>query len=172
MKTLLEPSVRSPIGHRSLRPGAARILHAEDEPAIRRLTAKVLTEQGHAVTSVADGERAWEALQTGFFDLLITDNDMPGLSGLELIERVRRHGMDLPVVMVSGLPGWATKADLDQLHLAAALPKPFALEDLRRTVNRVLAEPVEAVAGRDGSLSGFDDLPPVAGPIRHWGINE
>ena len=64
--------------------GLARILYAEDDPVQRGLSVRILTLSGYAVTSVEDGLQAWAALHSDRYDLLITDNNMPRMTGLEL----------------------------------------------------------------------------------------
>src|ERR1700684_2808285 len=80
---------------RTFRP---RILLAEDDPVICRLLSDVLEDDHFAVDVAFDGEQAWEALNHNHYDLLVTDNQMPHLTGLELIARIRKTGMNLPVV--------------------------------------------------------------------------
>ena len=67
----------------------ARILIAEDEPTFRDLLADILEVAGHAVVAVGDGETALAALERGGFELLLTDQRMPRLGGLELLRRLR-----------------------------------------------------------------------------------
>src|SRR6266498_4950023 len=64
-----------------------RILVVEDQPALRSLSAQVLVRSGYEVDVAEDGMAGWEALRAESYDLLITDNQMPRLSGLELVDR-------------------------------------------------------------------------------------
>jgi len=68
---------------------AARILVADDEESIRDLCARVLTRAGYAVKTVSSGEDAVRTLEEAAFDLLISDIRMPGMSGLEVLERTK-----------------------------------------------------------------------------------
>ena len=77
----------------------ARILYADDEPQLRRLGELVLVRTGYDVDTAADGAEAWAALNEVSYNLLITDNDMPKLTGLELTAQARRAGMRLPIMM-------------------------------------------------------------------------
>src|ERR1700733_14824819 len=85
--------------HTSGRP--SRILVVDDEPLVRHLTLRVLSDAGYQVDGVAEGAAAWDVLQKKNFDLIITDNNMPKVSGLELIEKVHAAGMALPVIMAT-----------------------------------------------------------------------
>lgn len=111
-----------------------RILVVDDDGDLRRLSAEVLISSGYQVDAAEDGEAGWEALQAKNYDLLITDNNMPNLSGLELVMKLRSARMALPVILTSGaLPIWD-----ESLQLAAMLPKPFSIDELLGTVKEVL----------------------------------
>ena len=115
-----------------------RILVVEDETEIRQLSAEVLARAGFAVDAAEDGIAAWEALHAKDYHLLITDHDMPRLSGLELVKRMRSARMALPVILASGtLPMQQPQWD-HELQLAALLPKPFSADQLLGTVKEVL----------------------------------
>jgi DNA-binding response OmpR family regulator len=115
-----------------------RILVVDDEASIRQLLCEVLAGSGYHVDVAEDGAAAWEALQAKSYDLLITDQNMPKVTGVELVRILRSARMALPVVMVAGeLP----EHDPDRtppLQLAATVLKPFTLEALIDTVKSVL----------------------------------
>ena len=101
MNTSIDPSVKRDAGCNT---SICRILLVDDEIDLwwdRDLAA--LAAAGYHVDTAEDGEAGWKALQTNDYDLLITDNKMPMLRGLELIERLRRHGMTLPIIFASTL---------------------------------------------------------------------
>src|SRR5262245_52804125 len=79
-----------------------RILVVDDDEGNRFLSTLMLTRVGCVVETAGDGETGWEKLVCGGFDLLVTDLEMPRLSGLELVRRLRGAGMTLPVIVVSG----------------------------------------------------------------------
>jgi len=115
-----------------------RILVVDDEISIRQLSSKVLTQSGYHVDAAEDGAAGWEALQASNYDLLITDNNMPKMSGVELVKMLRAARMPLPVVMVSAsLPPKALNGD-SSLQLAATLLKPFVIQELLETIESVL----------------------------------
>ena len=123
---------------------ARRILVVEDEPDLRRLNAEVLERSGYKVDTVEDGMAGWEALHATryapeSYALLITDHDMPGLSGLALVKKARAARMALPVIMATGtLPTEDLFTRYPWLHPAAALVKPYSVEQLLGTVEKVL----------------------------------
>lgn len=132
-----------------------RILVVQDEPDIRRLNVEVLESSGYAVDTAEDGMAGWKALHAvrhapESYALLITDHDMPGLSGLALVKKARAARMALPVIMATGkLPKEDLFTRYPWLHPAAALVKPYSIEQLLGTVENVLratVSPVEEIA--------------------------
>jgi two-component system cell cycle response regulator CpdR len=115
-----------------------RILVVDDESDIRALLTAILAGSGYQVESAENGAVAWEALQAKPYDLLITDNNMPKISGVELVKNLRSARMELPVVMVAGIVPEDELAQNPSLKIAATLSKPFALADLLDTVTNVL----------------------------------
>jgi two-component system, NtrC family, response regulator PilR len=115
-----------------------RILVVDDEPTMRTLMTILLRRSGYQVESAEDGAVAWEALQANSYDLLITDQNMPKITGVQLVKILRSASMELPVVMVAGILPVEELAQNPSLHLAATLPKPFALADLLDTVSNAL----------------------------------
>ena len=73
-----------------------RILLVEDESVIREFSTGALVSAGYEVDAVGEAQSGWEALQARAYDLLITDNQMPGLSGAALVLKVRTARMTLP----------------------------------------------------------------------------
>jgi DNA-binding NtrC family response regulator len=110
----------------------------DDESTMRMLLTVVLVNSGYHVESAEDGAVAWEALQSKPYDLLITDHNMPKISGVELVKNLRSARMALPVVMVAGILPEDELAQNPSLKLAATLSKPFALADLLDTVTNAL----------------------------------
>jgi len=79
-----------------------RILVVDDDVDLRHVNAEALRRGGYQTETAADGAAAWEALQANSYDLLITDNSMPKVSGVELVKKVRSARMSLPVILASG----------------------------------------------------------------------
>ncbi len=110
------------------------ILVVDDEKLARQLNSKALILSGYEVDTAEDGAAGWEALQAVSYGLLITDNHMPNVTGVELINMCRAKRMTLPVILASG----ARPAATESLQLAAILLKPFTGDWLLRTVKAVL----------------------------------
>ena len=131
------------------RPAACRILVVEDDAEIRSVEAALLRAKGYTVDVAEDGEAGWRKLNAAPYDLLITDHQMPRLSGMELIWRLHDAGFTLPVVMTSGLAcvEIANPSHEPAPWFKAFLQKPFRPRDLIDVVKHVLAES-EAITGR------------------------
>jgi len=116
------------------------ILYVEDDATLRDAYSEALRLRGYHVDVACDGEAGWQALRLRPYDLLITDNDMPRVTGVELVKRLRSAGNTVPVMMASGY-FTATEARENQaLELAAVLRKPFQSADLVERVETVLRE--------------------------------
>jgi CheY-like chemotaxis protein len=145
---------------------AHRILLVEDDSAVRQASAMFLVRAGYQVNAVEGSQAAWEALQSLSYDLLITDNQMPEMSGLELVRKLRSAQLALPVIMASG---GIDERDLTQnqwLQPATVLPKPFTSAALLETVAEVL--PLAARVPFRPELS----FPGPVDSYNHWGLNE
>ena len=116
------------------------ILVAEDDIFFRRLNTEVLERSGYEVDAAADGAAAWQALNTDGYDLLITDNSMPRVSGVELLKKLRAARMTLPVIMATGVLPTEEFIRFPWLQPAATLLKPYTGEEMLRIVKKVLRE--------------------------------
>ncbi len=117
---------------------ACRILVVEDEISIRHFSATALLRSGYQVDTAEDGEVAWSLLQRRPYDLMLTDNAMPKISGLELIKKIFLARMKLPALMISGAFPNEEFARSPWLRPAATLLKPFSVADLLATVAKLL----------------------------------
>lgn len=118
-------------------PPPPRILVVDDDVSNRQLVTEVLIQSGYEADPVADGAAGWEALQTRAYDLLITDNFMPRITGLEMVKLLRGSSATLPVIMATG----AIPTDELQRHpwlkISAFLIKPYGVGHLLRTVKKL-----------------------------------
>jgi len=121
-------------------------LVVDDSEMFRSVLFKLLDRSGFDVEVAADGEEAWDALQHDHYDLLVTDEDMPRLAGLELIRRIRDAGMSLPIIMVSASVSAEWVRNSVHLQIAAVMPKPFVFQAFLSTVRNVLWRSVAANA--------------------------
>jgi DNA-binding response OmpR family regulator len=115
-----------------------RILVAEDNYAVRRFSTELLKDSGYEVDAAEDGEVAWDALQLNGYDLLITENKMPKLSGVGLLRKMFAAQMTVPVIMVSEAMPMDELKRQPWLHIDAMLFKSYVVEDLLAIVRNVL----------------------------------
>jgi CheY-like chemotaxis protein/tetratricopeptide (TPR) repeat protein len=116
------------------------VLYVEDHKAVVRLVEELLTTAGIYVDACASGAAAWETLKSdAHYDALILDNNLPGVSGLELVLRVRsmRERRHLPIIMLSGDD---VEKEAWRAGVNAFLRKPEGLERLPTTIIRALSE--------------------------------
>jgi DNA-binding response OmpR family regulator len=137
-----------------------RILVVEDDADIRQLNTEVLMESGYQVDAAEDGVAAWQALNTKRYDLMITDNSMPIVTGLELIKKLRAEDMTLPVILMSGTMPTEELEQHPWLQIQATLLKPYTLAELFRTVKEVLVATSDACEQNTLPLN-WQRLPPV-----------
>jgi len=110
------------------------ILVVEDDFRLRDIYGRVLRHAGYQVSSVGNGEAGWLQLCGKHFDLLITDNEMAGLTGLDLVRRIRRQAPELPIMMISGALPWAAKDFIVLMTPGSTLEKPFPIATLLKDV--------------------------------------
>lgn len=128
-----------PEPHSGAAPAPAAILVVEDFAPMSVLVERVLTTEGHHVTTAGSGLAAESACATTDFDLIVTDVHIPGGNGIEMARHVAAHRPGLKVLFVSGDP----ERDLD-LSLPGGgrtdfLQKPFDINELVERVGRLLA---------------------------------
>src|SRR5690242_3187628 len=109
-------------------PGA--VLVVDDDPAIRRSLERGLRLSGFRVRTVDGGREALAVIEETPPDVLVLDVSMPGMSGIEVCERLRDDGQDLPVLMLSALDETADRIAGLQAGGDDYLVKPFALQEL------------------------------------------
>jgi len=117
------------------------ILVVDDEPAMRLLLSSVLKEEGHDVTAAASGEEALQLIAKRHYHLVLTDLKMPGISGLDLLEQVRRDDPDTAVIILTAFGTVEGAVEAMRKGAVHYLLKPLANPDeLRLAVRRVLEE--------------------------------
>jgi two-component system, cell cycle sensor histidine kinase and response regulator CckA len=123
--------------------GTETILAAEDDPAIRALTVRALSDLGYRVLAAGSGPEALDlaAATPGEIDLLVTDVVMPGMSGYDLAARLRELRPALRVLYVSGYTENGVARHGIMAGEMAFLPKPFTIEALGRGVRAALDRP-------------------------------
>jgi two-component system cell cycle response regulator CpdR len=120
-----------------------RILLAEDEDAMRAYLERALTNAGYEVSAVDRGTDAVPLLETGDYDLLLSDIVMPEMDGIELAQRCAEISPRTKVMFITGFAAVSLRASREQ-PAAKVLSKPFHLRDLVLEVERMFEEAGQA----------------------------
>lgn len=127
------PSLQGQLGKKAKT--RTRILIAEDNPCFRSYLAHVMRMFDAEVVEVHDGWDAWQCLLSDdSIQLLLTDYDMPRMTGLEVIREIRRHALDVRVVAMSSLWDELLLERFREMGVNRFLEKPFNLEQLLEVV--------------------------------------
>jgi len=116
----------------------ARILIADDDASLRRVIQYKLKQKGYDVAVAEDGISALEILKSGKFDLLLCDMKMPGLNGIELLEKSRETQADLEVILMTAFATIERAVEAMKLGAFDYLTKPFEDDRLFTTIEKAL----------------------------------
>ena len=114
------------------------ILVVDDNNETRQLSINLLAGSGYQVEGVKDGADGWEALQADDYDLVLTDNMMPRMTGVEMIAKLYAARLTIPIIMATGHLPTHEFASKPWLTPDATLQRPFSNDDLLATVKKVL----------------------------------
>jgi DNA-binding response OmpR family regulator len=118
-----------------------RILIAEDERDLNQLIKRRLKEADYSVDSCFDGEEVFDYLLGAEYDALVLDIMMPKLSGLEVLERLRREGNQVPVLLLTARDSIQDRVEGLDAGADDYLVKPFAFEELLARLRVLLRKP-------------------------------
>ncbi len=132
---------------------AARILFVDDESSVVDVASELLREMGHEVTPKTSSLEALAAFRThpDRFDLVITDQTMPAMTGEELAEEMLRIRPDLPIILCTGFSEAVTPEKAKASGIRELLNKPVMSDDLARAISRTLEPDERPDSGRPGS---------------------
>jgi DNA-binding NtrC family response regulator len=114
------------------------ILIVEDEPKMRRLLELNLGEDGFHTVSTADAEAGLKVLENDSIGLVITDLKLPGMSGLEFLQKVKQSHASMPVVVMTAYGSVETAVDAMKAGASDYILKPFSLTEMRMVVHKEL----------------------------------
>ncbi len=119
---------------------AKRIMTADDSTSVRQMVSFTLKQSGYEVVEAADGRAALTAIAASPVDMLITDLNMPGLDGIELIREVRKDPRCrfIPIIMLTTESQGAKKQEGKSAGATGWIVKPFKPEQLLAVVKKVL----------------------------------
>ena len=115
-----------------------KILVVDDDPVVGKSIDRVLSGKGYAVITAKNGEEALTKLRSEKYDLVFTDIKMPGMSGLEVAERVKASQPWLPVVIITGYGTEANEARAEAAGVSEFLHKPLSPEMIEGTTEKAL----------------------------------
>lgn len=115
-----------------------RVLVADDEPQMQLAVKTCLSRKDFDVTVVNNGLSALELLERESFDLIISDQQMPQMSGSELLANLQKKGSEIPLIMITAYGTITQAVEAMQNGAADFITKPFTAQDLERIVERVL----------------------------------
>jgi putative two-component system response regulator len=117
---------------------SARILVVDDEPNISRLVSQLLAVKGYSSRVCDSGAQALDVIATGDFNLVISDINMPGMSGIDLLSRVRKSHPDIAFIMLTAVDDHATAVRSLELGAFGYIIKPFEANELFINVSNSL----------------------------------
>jgi CheY-like chemotaxis protein/CheY-specific phosphatase CheX len=122
-----------------------RILIVDDEPDIRNLLAPRFTKVGYSVEVCGDGDEALKLLTGEHFDAVLTDINMPRMSGVELVTKAKMNSVNraIHILVMSGAAENECVEKLTQLGIAELVAKPFRVEVLLNRISELLAVSIE-----------------------------
>ncbi|MCC6511913.1 MAG: response regulator [Pirellulaceae bacterium] len=117
-----------------------KVLVADDSGVMRKIIIRSLQTVGITdVVEAADGAEGWEAMQAELIDLVLTDWNMPNVSGLEFLKKIRESGSEVPVIMVTTEAEKAKVVEAIQAGVTDYLCKPFDSDELREKLDKYIA---------------------------------
>lgn len=130
------------------------ILVVDDEPVIQRVIDIILQLSGFDCHTAANGHQALEKLQSNPYEIVITDVNMPGMDGMELLKEVRRNYPNTDVLVISGFLEAEDGAALLQAGASDFLAKPFNAYELTDKITRILGKQhARPTASRRGKMA-------------------
>jgi DNA-binding NtrC family response regulator len=120
-----------------------RVLVVDDEPEIRRLNSDLLMDLDFDVDVAEDGLAAWKLLERNEYNLMITDNLMPRMSGVELLKKLHASRRFVPTIMATGTMPDEQVTCQPWFQVVTTLIKPYTLEELLMAVKRSVRKPAE-----------------------------
>ncbi|MEW6376375.1 MAG: response regulator [Thermodesulfobacteriota bacterium] len=117
----------------------AKILIIEDDDEMRSLLRDFFKEEGFEIDSADKGSEAFRKLVKEPFDLIITDIRMPGLSGLDILPRIKKLQPEVPIIVITAFGSEDVHRKVFERGATAYLEKPILLNNLRTLVNQMVS---------------------------------
>lgn len=151
----------------TLKKVSGTVLVVDDDAALVRTVARVLTLRGFEVTTASNGAEALALIESNRFDVVVSDIAMPDMNGVQLLRRLRDMDLVVPVVLVTGEPAVSTAVEAIEYGAFRYLTKPVESNDLAATVDRAVRyHRMARMKARAAELLGTE----VAGPGDRAGL--
>jgi two-component system, NtrC family, response regulator PilR len=115
-----------------------RILVVDDEESIREFLEIMLRKEGYEITCAEDGQKALDVIKKRAFDMVISDLQMPNMSGLELLKEVKNQYPDMTFMMITAFGTTETAVDAMKLGAYDYILKPFKIDEVRINIANAL----------------------------------
>jgi len=125
-------------------PPGLNVAIVDDEPSVRTSLTRLLRSSGVQVESFVSGDAFVERLADGPWHIVLLDIHMPGLTGFEVLKRIREERRDLAVIMITGYEGGDVRRSALEAGARDVLLKPFSYSDFLDAVRALSAEATEA----------------------------
>lgn len=139
--------------------GPRRILVVDDESIVRESIRRVIEFDGHSVDVASGAEEALAMLQRSYFDLVVTDYEMPVVKGDALAAAIKAIYPSLPVLLITAYGEQLRSAGKPLTAVDAIVGKPFGLDELRQVINALLLRPICATPTQAGQPFSGDRMP-------------
>jgi CheY-like chemotaxis protein len=126
-----------------------KVIVVEDQVAVACAILFILKQEGHKADWVHNGEEALQIIKTApdAYDLIITDNNMPVMNGIEMVHEIRKLQFNSRIVVVSAYLSREVEQSYRALGVLHFLNKPFDLPDFRAVINSLDGEPAVVTRG-------------------------
>ena len=115
-----------------------KILVVDDEVMVRVVLRKILIKEGYKVLCARDGESAIKKIENETFDLVLLDLKMPGIDGIETLEKIRKINKNIPVILISGYLTNEKVERATKLGISNYIEKPFNLDEVELKTKKAL----------------------------------
>jgi CheY-like chemotaxis protein len=122
-----------------------KVLVVDDDPVVGKSFNRVLSQKGYVVVTAGNAQEALSKVQEGEYDVVFTDIKMPGMSGIELAERLKVERPWTPVVIVTGFGSKANQDRAEAAGVSSFLQKPLSPEMIEGSLTKALLDAVPAV---------------------------
>jgi len=118
------------------------ILVIDDEPIICNSCHRILSKENYLIDTNIDPQRGLHQALSNHYDVILLDLKMDKMDGMKLLSEFRQKKPDTPVIIITGYPSRKTKEESNKLNVTNYILKPFLPQELLKSVNNILEQPV------------------------------